>query len=176
MATLPALRPSYTSWTAPGSDGIPGSLRPAPPPQLPPKVLPTTAVSTAGASDAKIVRKGLERAGYGAGRVASASLRAAPAVGALAGFGDYGIDDPGFDSSLGGTARAMRQGNLGDAGRSLSKGALDRAAYAECLTEALDDDAQREALVAAVSGQWDDPALAALSDAQSRCARSSGAG
>jgi hypothetical protein len=58
----------------------------------------------------------------------------------------------------------------------LSKGSLDRTAYAACLTDALDDDAQREALVAAVSGQWDDPALATLSDAQSRCARSSGAG
>jgi hypothetical protein len=125
MATLPALRPSYTSWTAPGSDGIPGSLRPAPPPQLPPKVLPTTSVSTAGATDAKIVRKGLERAGYGAGRVASASLRAAPAVGVLTSFRDYGIDDPSVDSSAGGTLRALRQGNLGDAGRSLSKGALE---------------------------------------------------
>ena len=58
----------------------------------------------------------------------------------------------------------------------LSKGALDRTAYAACLTGALDADDQRAALVAAVSGQWEDPALAALSDAQSRCARSSGAG
>ena len=58
----------------------------------------------------------------------------------------------------------------------LSKGSLDRTAYAACLTEELDDDVQRAALVAAVTGAWDDPALAALSDAQSRCARRSGAG
>lgn len=58
----------------------------------------------------------------------------------------------------------------------LSKGSLDRTAYAACLTDELDDDGQRAALVAAVSGAWDDPALAALTDAQNRCARSSGAG
>ena len=58
----------------------------------------------------------------------------------------------------------------------LSKGSLDRTAYAACLTRELDGDDQRAALVAAVRGQWDHPALTALSDAQSRCARSSGAG
>lgn len=58
----------------------------------------------------------------------------------------------------------------------LSKGTLDRTAYAACLTEELGDDDQRAALVAAVSGQWDDPALTSLSAAQAHCARSSGAG
>ena len=57
----------------------------------------------------------------------------------------------------------------------LSKGALDRTAYADCLTDALDEAQQRSALVAAVSGSWDDPALAAFSEAQARCARESGA-
>jgi len=58
----------------------------------------------------------------------------------------------------------------------LSKGALDRTAYAACLTDALDEGQQRSALVAAVSGSWEDPALAAFSEAQARCARESGAG
>jgi hypothetical protein len=58
----------------------------------------------------------------------------------------------------------------------LSKGALDRTAYAACLSDAVDEEQQRSALVAAVSGSWEDPALAAFSEAQARCARKSGAG
>jgi hypothetical protein len=58
----------------------------------------------------------------------------------------------------------------------LSKGTLDRTAYAACLSDALDEEQQRSALVAAVRGSWEDPALAAFSEAQARCARESGAG
>lgn len=41
------------------------------------------------------------------------------------GFGDYKIDDPSVDSSMGGTLRALGSGDFSGAGRSLSKGALE---------------------------------------------------
>lgn len=40
-------------------------------------------------------------------------------------LGEYQIDDPSVDSSAGGTLSALRNGDLGAAGRSLSKGALE---------------------------------------------------
>ena len=50
-----------------------------------------------------------------------------------------------------------------------TKGAVDAPAYAACLGEALDDDAVTEALVATLSGGFDSPAVARLSQAQVDC-------
>lgn len=62
--------------------------------------------------------------------VAKGARIAAPAA-ALAGtvenFNDYKIDDPDVDSTARGTFRALRGGDFGAAGRSLSKGALETA-------------------------------------------------
>lgn len=69
--------------------------------------------------------------GYGAGRVAALAGKALPLAGAVAGvgtvqhLGDYKIDDPSTDSSVGGTFNALRKGDFAGAGRSLSKGALE---------------------------------------------------
>lgn len=52
-----------------------------------------------------------------------------------------------------------------------TKGRLDREAYAACLRGALDAAALEEAVVATLTARWDDPAVAALADAQATCAR-----
>ncbi|QBR93041.1 hypothetical protein [Nocardioides euryhalodurans] len=49
------------------------------------------------------------------------------------------------------------------------KGDLDAEAYADCLRRDLPPDTQREALVATLMGEWDDPALGRLADAQLAC-------
>jgi hypothetical protein len=53
----------------------------------------------------------------------------------------------------------------------LSKGKLDRTAYAACFREALTDDQLRAAVVATLMGEWDSPEVAALADAQETCRR-----
>lgn len=66
--------------------------------------------------------EGVGRALGKVGRVAG------PAVAGFAAgkeLGTYQIDDPEVDSSVAGTMSALRQGNFGAAGRSLSKGALE---------------------------------------------------
>ena len=72
------------------------------------------------------------RAATAAGRVAGQGLRAAGglaapvlAADAVSHFNDYKIDDPEVDSSAAGTFRALRNGDLSMAGRSISKGALE---------------------------------------------------
>ena len=52
----------------------------------------------------------------------------------------------------------------------VTKGAIDDQAYAECLADALTDDQVRAALVATVSGSFDDPAVDRLARAQDTCA------
>ena len=54
---------------------------------------------------------------------------------------------------------------------SITKGSLDADAYAGCLRDALDDDAIRASVVASLMGEWEDPALVRLSEAQTGCAR-----
>lgn len=53
---------------------------------------------------------------------------------------------------------------------SVRKGDLDPVEYADCLVDAVPDDAQREALVATLAGRYDDPAVARLGQAQADCA------
>ncbi len=50
-----------------------------------------------------------------------------------------------------------------------AKGELDTAAYAACLREALTDEQYRAAVESTLTGAWDAPEVAALSDAQRRC-------
>lgn len=57
------------------------------------------------------------------------------------------------------------------AGLYVTKGRLARQAYAACLRQALPDEAVRAAVLAAVMGRWDDPAVSGLSRNQARCAR-----
>jgi hypothetical protein len=52
----------------------------------------------------------------------------------------------------------------------VTKGAIDDRAYAACLGDALSDDQVHEALVATVSGSFDDPAVDRLANAQDTCA------
>ncbi|NYG54057.1 hypothetical protein [Nocardioides perillae] len=52
-----------------------------------------------------------------------------------------------------------------------TKGRLDREAYAGCLRGTLDAATIEEAVVATLTARWDDPAVAALGDAQATCAR-----
>lgn len=54
-----------------------------------------------------------------------------------------------------------------------TKGKLDDAAYAACLTESLPDERLRAALVATLTGSFDDPAVTELGQAQDTCARAS---
>ncbi|GAA1477255.1 hypothetical protein GCM10009623_17010 [Nocardioides aestuarii] len=54
---------------------------------------------------------------------------------------------------------------------SITKGDLDRAAYARCLRDALPPDAIRAGVVASLQGLWEDPALSAITDAQAGCAQ-----
>lgn len=108
------------------------TLRGAPPnmgPQMPPNAAALRASApavpiapTAPAAPPSALARGAQRVGNIAGKIS----RAAPAA-ALAGFGDYQIDDPEVDSSAGGTLRAVREGDFAGAGRSLSKGALETA-------------------------------------------------
>jgi hypothetical protein len=53
---------------------------------------------------------------------------------------------------------------------SVRKGDLDPQAYADCLTEAVPPDAQREALVATLAGRYDDEVVTRLGQAQADCA------
>ena len=53
----------------------------------------------------------------------------------------------------------------------ITKGGLDREAYAECLAGALDADTMRASVVASLMGEWGDPAIERLSTAQTTCAR-----
>lgn len=53
---------------------------------------------------------------------------------------------------------------------SITKGKLDAEAYAACLRDELDDAAIRASVVASLMGEWDDPALVRLSEAQAGCA------
>lgn len=53
---------------------------------------------------------------------------------------------------------------------SITKGDLDAEAYADCLAGALDDDQIRASVVASLMGEWEDPALVRLSEAQVTCA------
>ncbi len=52
----------------------------------------------------------------------------------------------------------------------VTKGGLDREAYAACLADELDAATIRDSVVASLMGEWDDPAVVALSDAQTSCA------
>jgi len=51
----------------------------------------------------------------------------------------------------------------------VTKGAIDDRAYAACLAEALTDEQVHDALVATVSGSFDDPAVDRLAQAQDVC-------
>lgn len=53
---------------------------------------------------------------------------------------------------------------------SISKGRLDARAYEACLRRELDDDAIRSGVVASLRGDWEDPALVRLGEAQAGCA------
>jgi len=57
---------------------------------------------------------------------------------------------------------------------STRKGDLDPERYADCLVEAVPKDAQREALVATMAGDYDDPAVTRLGQAQAECAKQQG--
>lgn len=50
-----------------------------------------------------------------------------------------------------------------------TKGGADTAAYAACLRAALSDEALEAALVETLTGTWDGPAVARLTDAQASC-------
>ena len=53
---------------------------------------------------------------------------------------------------------------------SITKGSLDAATYIACLRGELDDAAIRASVVASLMGEWEDPALVRLSEAQATCA------
>ncbi len=53
---------------------------------------------------------------------------------------------------------------------SITKGRLDPGVYAECLAAELDRDQLRASVVASLMGDWEDPALVRLSEAQTTCA------
>jgi hypothetical protein len=53
---------------------------------------------------------------------------------------------------------------------SITKGRLDADAYAACLRGALDQEAVRAGVIASLLGDFGDPAVQALSDAQAGCA------
>lgn len=53
----------------------------------------------------------------------------------------------------------------------ISKGKIDSEKYAACLRQALTDDDLRAAATSSLTGEWDDPAVSALADAQGRCSR-----
>lgn len=53
---------------------------------------------------------------------------------------------------------------------SISKGRLDARAYEACLRRELDEDAIRAGVVASLQGEWEDPALVRLGEAQAGCA------
>lgn len=53
---------------------------------------------------------------------------------------------------------------------SISKGKLDARAYESCLRRELDDDAIRAGVVASLQGEWEDPAVVRLGEAQAGCA------
>lgn len=52
---------------------------------------------------------------------------------------------------------------------SITKGKLDPRAYAGCLAAELDPDQIRASVVASLLGEWEDPALVRLSEAQTTC-------
>jgi hypothetical protein len=54
---------------------------------------------------------------------------------------------------------------------SISKGDLDRAAYSRCLRRSLPPEDIRAGVVASLQGLWEDPALSAITDAQTACAQ-----
>jgi hypothetical protein len=56
----------------------------------------------------------------------------------------------------------------------VSKGAVDADAYAACLRDALDDATVRAALVAGLTGSFEDPSVDRLAAAQDDCAQQSG--
>ena len=53
----------------------------------------------------------------------------------------------------------------------ITKGGLDREAYAECLTGELDADTIRASVIASLMGEWGHPAIERLSTSQTTCAR-----
>ena len=59
---------------------------------------------------------------------------------------------------------------------SVRKGDLDTRAYGACLRRALPRTAQREALVATLTGEWEDPALERLARTQVQCVEEQRAG
>jgi hypothetical protein len=58
-----------------------------------------------------------------------------------------------------------------DAQERLTKGKLDREAYAECLRGELSEAEMRAGVAAPMTGHWEAPEVAALADAQQQCAR-----
>jgi hypothetical protein len=60
-----------------------------------------------------------------------------------------------------------------DAQERITKGRLDRTAYAECLQGLLTEDEMRAGVAAPLRGEWDAPEVAALADAQGSCRRES---
>lgn len=53
---------------------------------------------------------------------------------------------------------------------SISRGRLDPSAYEACLRRELDDEAIRAGVVASLQGEWEDPALVRVGEAQAGCA------
>ena len=95
-------------------------------------VPPATAIDAPRAPSGPITR-GAGALGRVVGRAAASPLGKLAGVGGGLGLaalpitagGNYRIDDPAVDSSAGGTIDALRRGDLGAAGRSVSKGALE---------------------------------------------------
>lgn len=57
-----------------------------------------------------------------------------------------------------------------------TKGRLDERAYAACLRRSIEPARIEAAVVATLTGSWDDPAVAELSRAQADCAAAAGSG
>ena len=89
----------------------------------PPMAAPAPAAPSATQPASRLARAS-EGAGKLAGRTSRIGLQAL-ATAPLVGFGDYKLNDPGTDSSLGGTLRALGGGDFAGAGRSLQKGAVE---------------------------------------------------
>lgn len=90
--------------------------------------------------------------------------------------GRVGVEVPVLDAALAGPvadAQLACTDFIADATAaqvSISSGDLDRAAYERCLRAALPPAEVRAGVVASLQGLWDDPALTAVTDAQSACA------
>lgn len=102
------------------NDELKARLKAAPeaakPPAVPPRNVPLNTAATSPRAYS---------AGQAVGKIARVAGPAAAGATVVSGMGNYQIDDPAVDSSAAGTIRAVADGDLAGAGRSLSKGALE---------------------------------------------------